>query len=383
MKNFLLLLISILLINTSHAQLSIYTDIQHRSFVFDDGFIRKVEYLPLIKTAVGRKAIGYLDNARNFKVYANGGSTKINDGFTQVIHATDNLIAYKNTNSLNVWENGKITQLSAMVGNYKVGDSIVLFFDQIQNQYDAYYQGEIYPIEDFLAASSSESVFSVDTTTDTKTISVSESIEAGQLPSVKASDNIAAYVNYASMFRIFYRGNIIDQESYQVKSFDVGRNIVGYVDINAQFKVFYKGNTKVLEEFPPEEYAVGDDVLAFVGNDQYFKIYYNDSIYTIGYIQPVFKVADNIVAYQDAGGYFRVFYKGNIYTLESYYPAEYAIAYNSVAYVNRANTLRQFVEGNIYDITSATVDKWQLNYDVIQYRFGQNLYKFFYKGQTY
>ncbi len=40
---------------------------------------------------------------------------------------------------------------------------------------------------------------------------------------VKVSDNIAAYDNYANQFRIFFRGEIINQEDYAVTSFEVGR----------------------------------------------------------------------------------------------------------------------------------------------------------------
>ncbi len=362
--------------------LSAYTNFQNQFYVWDNGYVRKIEYLVPVKTAIGRSAIGYLDNSRSFKIYHRGGATKINDGFTNSIYATDNLIGYKNTNSLFVWENGKITQLSGMVGDFKIGDSVVLFFDGIQSQYEAYYNGEIYPIEGFLGGTSSEYLFAVDTSRNIS-ISNSQSIESGQLPSAKASDNIAAYVNYAGQFRIFFHGNIIDQEPYLVKSFDVGRNTVAYVDINAQFRVFHNSNTRLLDDFPPENYAAGDDLVAYVGSDNNFKIFYNDSVYTIGYFQPNFTVGDHVVAFEDGSGYFKVFYKGTVYTLESYYPDDYVVAYNSVAYVNRANVLRQFCEGDIFDVTNAGISQWRLDYDVVQYRFGTNLYKVFYKGRTY
>lgn len=383
MKRLFILLVLIGFGLESMAQpLSAYTNFQNQFFVWDNGYIRKIEYLVPLKTAVGRSAIGYLDNSRSFKIYHNGGSVKINDGFTNSIYATDNLIGYKNTNALFVWENGHITQLSGMVGDFKIGDSVVLFFDGIQSQYQAYYKGEIYPIEGFLGGVSSEYLFSVDTSQNI-TISNTQSIESGQLPAAKASDNIVAYVNYSSQFRIFYQGEIIYQDPYLVQSFDLGRNTVAYVDINAQFRVFHKGKTQLLDEFTPETYAVGDDLVAFIGSDNYFKIFYNDSIYSMGYFQPNFTVGDNVVAFEDGSGYFKVFYKGAVYTLESYYPDEYVVAYNSVAYVNRANVLRQFCEGDIFDVTNAGISQWRLDYDVIQYRFGQNLYKVFYKGRTY
>ncbi|MDT4840081.1 hypothetical protein FQZ97_738910 [compost metagenome] len=75
---------------------------------------------------------------------------------------------------------------------------------------------------------------------DTSAVNDGLSIADGQLPSVKVSDNIAAFVNYANRFKVFYKGELNELETYTVTSFDVGRNVVPYVDANRNFKVFYK-----------------------------------------------------------------------------------------------------------------------------------------------
>lgn len=366
--------------STQAQPLSAYTNFQNQFMVWDAGMIRKVEYLVPLKVEIGRYAIPYMDNSRNFKIYSNGGSQQINSGFTSSFQASDYLVTYQNARALNVWEAGKVTNLAGITGSFQLGDSIVLFFDGMRQEYKAYYNGEVYPIENFLAGTTSELVFN---TESKNSIFDNQDIASGQLPAVKVSDNIAAYVNYANQFHIFYLGAITELEPYLVNSFDVGRNTVAYVDINRQFKVFQSGETKVLEEFPPYAYAAGDNVVAYVANDNYFKVFYKDSVYNIGYFQPEFQVRDNVVAFQDATGYFHVFYKGKVYSLESYYPENFVAAYNSVAYVNRANVLRLFTEGEIYDVTNAEVANWQLNYDVLQYRFGGNMFKVFYKGRTY
>lgn len=375
---FLLLLISLTGSKVS-AQLSAYTNFQNQFMVFDNGMIRKIEYLVPLQYKVGRIAIPYLDNSRNFKIYYNGGSTKINDGFTSSFQVTDNLLTYQNAKALWVWDKGNIMNLSKYCDQFYTGDSVVLFFEGVQKEFKAYYDGQIYPIENFLAANNGD-LFSQDSTV---VISSEMDIASGALPSIKVSDNIAGYVNYANQFRLFYHGKIWEQENNLITSFDVGRNIAAYVDANRTFKVFYNGETTQIENFQPYTYAVGDNVVAYVGYDNYFKIFYQDSVYNIGYFQPDFRVRDNIVAFQDATGYFKVFYKGMIYTLESYYPADFKIAYNSVVYKNRGNMLRMFSDGNIYDVTSADITDWRLDYDVLQYRFGANMYKIFYKGQTY
>jgi hypothetical protein len=379
-KSLLLTCIVSALFLQGHAQLSAYTSFQNQFMVWDNGMIRKIEYLIPLQVKIGRTAIPYIDNSRSFKIYSNGGSKKINDGFTNNFQVTDNLITYQNARALNVWDQGTITNLSKYCEQFLVGDSLVVFFDGVQKEYRAYYDGRVYPIEGFLAATNINNLFSTDSTAR---ITNEMDIASGQLPSIKVSDNIAAYVNYANQFRIFFRGNIIEQENYLVNSFDVGRNTVAYVDINREFNVFHNGKTTQIDNFPPYSYAAGDNLVAFVGYDNYFKIYYEDSVYNIGYYQPEFVVRDNVVAFQDATGYFKAFYKGQVYTLESYYPGNFKVAYNSIAYKNRANVLRLFTEGNIYDVTNADIADWRLDYDVLQYRFGANMFKIFYKGKTY
>jgi hypothetical protein len=359
------------------AQLSAYTNFQNLFMAWDNGMIRQIEFLPPVSYKIGRNAIPYLDNSRNFKIYSNGGSKKVNDGFTSNYQVTDNLITFQNAKALNVWDNGKITNLSKYCEQFFVADSLVLFFEGVQKEFKAYYNGQIFPIENFLASTNTTNLF------DTTAVSSDLDIASGQLPSIQVSDNIAAYVNYADQFRIFYQGHIWEQESNLVTSFSVGRDNVAYVDINKAFKIFQNGKTTTVDNFQPYSYAAGDDIVAFVGYDNYFKIFYQDSVYTIGYFQPEFKVKDNMVAFQDASGYFKVFYKGQLYTLESYYPTSYKMGYNSVAYQNRSSVLRLFTAGDIYDVTTSDISEWRLDYDVLQYRFGSNMYKVFYKGQTY
>ena len=282
MLKFLSFLSTILLSVFSFAQpLSAYVNLQNQVMVWDDGIIRKIDYLTPISLKIGRTAIPYLDNSRSFKIYYGGGMRTINAGFTNDYFVSDNLVAYINARSLNVFDNGATRNLSPMVQQYFLGDSVLLFLDGIRSEWKAYYNGDIYPIENFLAA---------------------EAIEV-----VKVSDNIAAYDNYANQFRIFFHGTVFAQENYAVSSFDVGRNTVAYVDINRQFKIFHNGNTIVAEAFPPQNYAVGDNVVAYVSNDGYFKVFYDDTVTTIGFFRPDYRVGDYVVAYRDGGGYFKAF----------------------------------------------------------------------------
>ena len=358
LKTILLILCCLSIQSTLWAQLSAYVNMQNQVMVWDKGMIRKVDYLPPMEVKTGRIAIPYLDNSRSFKIYYGGGVKTVNIGFTNEFNVSDNLVAFLNSKSLNVFDKGTVKNLSTFCTQYFLGDSVLLFFDGVRSEYKAYYNGQVYPIEGFLAGN--------------------------PLEVIKVTDNVAAYDNYANQFRIFYHGDIIEQEDYAVSSFEVGRNTVAYIDINRQFKIFHNGQTFIVEDFAPQSYQAGDNIVSYISNDGYFKIFYGDSVRSIGFFTPEdIRVADNMVGYRDQSGYFKVFYKGKIYSLESYYPEKYVMQYNSIAYRNRIGMLRLFTEGEIYDVTNAELENWELNYDVLKYQIGQNLFRVYYKGTEY
>ena len=337
--------------------LSAFVDMQNELMVWDNGMERKIDFMPPTSIKIGRTAIPYLDNSRSFKIYTQGGVRTVNTGFTNSYFVTDNLVAYMNQKSLNVYDKGVSKNLTGVCDQYFIGDSVVLFLDSYKGEYKAYYNGQIYTVETYFQDSA--------------------------LTTMKVSDNIIAYNNFANQFRIFYHGKKLAQEEYQVTSFDVGRNLVAYVDNDRRFKVFHNGKTIVLDDLAPRSYKTGDDQVAYVANDGYFKIFFDDSVYNIGYFKPQYQVGDYIVAYKDPGGMFNVFYKGSITEVDNYLPSPITVQYNSLAYINQSGTLRLFTEGEVYDVTNADLTAWQLNYDVIQYQIGQGIFRVYYKGQEY
>jgi len=358
MVRFIIGLLCVLYSYSAIAQpLTAYVDNQNQVMVWDKGLLHKIDFLPPTDMKIGRTCIPYLDNSRSFKIYYNGGVRSINIGFTNAFFVTDNLVGYLNQKSLNVFDRGVSKNLTGVCDQYFIGDSVILYLDDIKSEYRVYYNSNIYTVESFIPDS--------------------------VLSSLKVGDNIIAFNNFANQFRIFYHGVTIPQEDYPVSSFDAGRNTVAYVDVDHKFKIYHSGQTYVIDDYAPLSYKAGDNLVAFVTSDGYFKIFYGDSLHTVGFFTPTYQVGDNIVAYKDPGGQFKAFYKGDITELESYYPTKYTIQYNSLAYINSSNTLRLFSEGEIYDVTNADLTDWQLSYDVIRYQIGQSLFKIFYKGTEY
>jgi hypothetical protein len=342
--------------------LSAYTDVQNQLMAFDNGVIRKIDYLQPTEMKIGRITIPYLDNSRNFKIYYKGAVRTLNIGFTNEFQSSDCLVTFLNATSLNVFDRGEVKNLTRLCSQYYAGDSLVLFLDGRTQEYKAYYNGDVQPIEGFLAGD-----------------------QAG-VNRVQVSSNIAAYVNYANQFHLFYHGNIIDQEQYPVSSFKTGRNTVAYLDAGNQFKVFNDGTTYTLESFPPQSYSVGADLVAYVTVDGNFNIFYKGKVTRIGFFRPVYQVSDFLVLYQDQSGYFKVFQDGEVTSLEPYMPEKFQAQYKSVAYFDRNNVLKLYSNGELNEVTSALTpgqDNWRLSYDVIMYQVGSNFFKFYYSGKEY
>jgi hypothetical protein len=359
MRSFVLsLLISFVCACNAAAQpLAAYVDIQNQLMVWDKGMIHKIDFLAPTLMKIGRTCVPYLDNSRSFKIYYSGGVKSVNIGFTNAFFVTDNLVAFLNQKSLNVFDRGVTKNLAGVCDQYFVADSLILFLDSYKSEYRAYYNNQIYTVESYIPDST--------------------------LSQLKVSDNIIAFNNFANLFRIFYRGSLIGQEEYPVSSFDAGRNTVAYVDADRKFKIFHSGQTFVIDDYPPLSYKAGDNLVAFVSGDGYFKVFYGDSLHTIGFMNPTYQVGDNVVAFKDPGGQFKAFHKGSVYEIDSYYPSGYFIQYNSIAYMSTSNTLRLFTDGETYDVTNAELSNWQLNYDVITYQIGQGIFKVYYKGMEY
>lgn len=362
MKPFFLL-IAIFCSGWVHAQpFSAYINAREEFYVFDNGAVNRLEAIKPLTYKVGRGAVAYIDNARNFKIYRDGNVTAISDLFTTEFEVSDNLILYKNSKIISVIDGSDVVLLSRLCDRYAMGDSIVLFYDINRSTFNSYYHGKITELETFLSLD--ETDFAFDST-------------------VKVSDNIGAYINYNEQFKVFYDNQVETLENQRVKEFKLGRNTLAYIDINNQFKIFHKGQTYTIDPFAPKSFMVGDDVVAFYGNDGNFNIFHDGSLHKIGYYEPDYKVSDRVVAFADPNGYFKAFYDGKEIMIDNYYPENYNISYNSIAYVNKANMLRMFSKGKVYDITSMSLEDIHLDYDVLQYKIGFNSFKMFYNGEFY
>jgi hypothetical protein len=338
---------------------SAYTDIQNRFYIFDNGEKIQLEGLQPRSVKVGRTGLAYLDNMSILKVFREGVKNTVNDNITKDFGVTDNFIYYLGGNSLSVIDGNDDKTLTRWVGEYAVGDSVIMYYDKVKNILNAYYNGKTYELENNLA----NTTFS----------------------NYMAKDNVVAYVNFVNQLKVFHQGVNTVLENQPISNLQIGRNMVAYTDYNGQFKMWYNGELKTLDGFAPKSFMVGDNVMAYVAFDGNFKIVYKGEVTTIGFFEKQYKVEDNVVLYQDGNGFSNIFHKGNTIAIDNFFPEKYLISYNSFAYINKGNTLRMFENGEIHDVSTLIndLDNAQLDYDVLRYKIGVNMYRFHVDGKDY
>jgi len=359
MRKFVLMVMLFILGSGLKAQnLNAYSDIRNYFYIFDNGGLVEAEYNPVTSPKVGGNSVAYVDNSSNFKIYYNGTSNIEADNKPDAFFETDNLVVYDFNKRLSVFDRGQTTTLCYQHGKFAVGDSIVIFYDTISFTLKVYKDGVVKEAEGLY--------------------------DKAPPLSMKAGDNVAAYVNYNNYFRVYYGDKAYELETNPPSKYKVGCNTVAYVDGATQnFKVFYKGNTLQLETFPPASFKVGDDLVAYVDNQGNFKVFYMGELTTVSTYEPQYYDAeDHVVIYGDAQN-FNAFYQGVSTKLETYKPDSYQLDFNSIAYKDRFNHIRFFSEGSFRDVSNQIINTYQLTRNVLMYQTDIESMHFYCNGKNY
>lgn len=362
MKNLLATIILFLLffISGNAQPLSAYVNQDGRFFVFNNFQIQQADYLQPKYFLVGRTCVPFIDNTKNFKIYYNGTTQQINEGYTTDFYVTNNIVVFKNQATLCVFDNGKIIKLADYNTNFAFGDSIVGYFDDRQYVYNLYWKSKIIRLEE-------------NSLGNPVTMSV-------------AGTNVFAWVTQYDQFNIFYDGNIFEQESQAPQMIGAAQNIVIYKDYYNDLKAFYKGETFDLGQVPVGDgkkkiasALVGNNMAAFIDGTGELKIFYEGKILETGVMNPEsIRIKENLIVFDDGSGGISVFYQGKITPLENFVPSKIELGQSSLYYFTRSNEIRFFTFGKMIELPAQIYDDIRLDFDVLQVKTGFNSYHFYY-----
>lgn len=335
-----------------------FSDYQKEFFVFDKGNFRNLERMPVVSFAVGDKCIGYYTEGNHFKAYYNHIVYDI-AALIDSYKVTNYLVSYNSGGQLYVFDNGVKHVLTKFVGNHRVGDSIIGFFDLEDNYLKAYYQG--------------------------KTIPIADGNISGDSVNFVLGDNMIAFTNTSNEFIAFYQG-----EFYNVLSADepvsakIGRSVMSYIDPMSEFfYVFFKGEVIEMESFLPISYKVGYEKVAYIDNMEGFKLFDNGTLYTVSDFPPEKYMLDQNTLVYHMQGQLWMFKNGNNILIENYIPTEYKFKNNRVVYFDHNGYLNLFENGERTILSYEQINDFEVYNNVIVFNQGMNTTKIYFGNKMY
>lgn len=357
MRNLTILLL-FLSVKLFSQNIAAFSDYQKAFYVFDDGKMRQLEYQPVISYQIGDKCIGYETNGRGLKIYYN----HIDYDITSMVSkykVTKNLVTYTVGTQLYVFEDGIKKNLSRFVGHYQEGDSIVGFFDTENYYLQVFYHGEIITIADGLLYENTRAFI--------------------------VGSDMLAFIDAYQNFKVFYQGKIYDVlQSDVVVSAKIGRSVMAFIDPVTDFlQVFYKGELLELETFLPKSFQVGYEKVAYIDNMDEFKLFDDGELYTVSDFKPdEYMLKDDLLVYKQQGQLW-VFYKGENILIENYIPVSYKIRDDAIAYIDQNGHLNVVEEGGRKVLTYEKINDYSVLGNIVIYNQGTNTTKIYYNGETY
>ncbi len=334
-----------------------YLDYQGYLQVFDRGFYYKAEFLPIKDYKIGGKAVAYIDNRNDFRIFSNGRPTTMLNAASFAYWTTDYLTAFKVGDVLYVYDEEEKKTLCYYNTLFTLNDSLLAFFDDSHSTFNIYYNGKTATLEDnFLS----------------------------KPRSIKAGANVLAWVNQSGFFETFYHGTVTQLDNMAPISYEAGRDLMAWVDdYTRQFHLFYKGDTALVEPFPPDSFKVGFGIMAYVDQTGNFRAFHNGATERLLSSRPdFFSVKGNIIAYS-WNGMFNVYYDGKVYNLQNHAPADFQIGNDGLAWIDDSGRLNLFQKGQTYTVSYEIINKYSLNGNVLKYETGTNSVTVFYNGKNY
>lgn len=345
---------------TSAQHLAAWLDYLDRFYVFDRGEQKQLEHYKVTSFAVGGNCVLYVDYSHNLKVYHDGRVTRLEEMAPTSYTVTDYLVGYSVYNVLKVFENGQQKIICSNVDQYVVEDSLVVYYDRIQQRLEAYHAG--------------------------RTVTLEDGLLQWPIRSYRSGDNIFAYItSFDDKFKIYYHGRLMVINDFVRETvYKAGRDIVAYMNqpTNA-FMAFYKGDFYMLEPFMPESFEVGDEMMAYVDINGGFKIFEGGDLKLISSYTPDFyQLTDSTLVFGE-DGFLKTWCDGRIHEIERYIPELYRVSERTIAYTDINRRIKAYRMCEKINISYEMVNSLDLIRNLIIYNVGVNTTKIWYNGKIY
>jgi hypothetical protein len=334
-----------------------YRDYRDYLYSFENVAPVQLESQPVRSFKSKGSVVGYINSANNLIAWYKGEKIDLGDATNTTFDVTNEFLIYRRDQVLGVFDDGKTTQLSFFINDYKTADRLIAFRESTAEVLKVYYEGKVQELE----------------------VTV-----LGSVGSYKVGKNSVAYLNSSGYFKMFVGGEIFEIDNIAPLQYDAGKNIVAYIDGTREaLNAFYDQKIITLEQIRPLSFQVGDDVMAYVSDEGGFKIFSQGKLFKIeSYAPEFYKVADDAVVFF-ADNKFQVMKYGTRYELDQGMPLSYQISRGCIAWQDQAHRLHLFLNGKSQLVTTETFVSYELNGDLLRFQTEDGLSRIFYNGKIY
>lgn len=340
--------------------LAAYLDFRNRFFVFDHGETKELENYKVLSFQVGGICVGYHSYGNDLKVYYDGSVRTLEMVPPSEYIVTDYLMGYSMHSVLKVFDDGDLKTLCINTRGYIVEDSLIAYYDEVQQVLNVYHNGKTRTIEDGLLQ--------------------------WPISSYSSGDNILAYITeFDNKFKIYYRGEVlVVEDNVRETVYKAGRDIVGFMNlVTNAFMVFYKGQYYDLEAFAPISFQMGDGIMAYVNDQGDFKIFENGELVTISTFEPEFYMLTDSTLVFVEDGFLKTWCDGQVFEIERSVPPVYRVSEKTIAYIDWNNRIKAFRRCEFLDISYEMVNSLDMIRNLIIFNVGVNTIKIWYNGKLY
>jgi hypothetical protein len=339
MKVYLLTLVLFFLFNGLAQPVVPFVDFNNYFRVFENDNFRTIELQPIISYQAGDEFVAYMDNRENLRIF-DGKERKDVTNMNIKFSISDHLLAYNVGPTLNIWDAGKLRTLTYFSKNYVVKDSIIVYEDTRYNSVNVYYNKQTYPLYTI----------------------------TGELYMPTAiGDNIVAFKDNGSFYKVFYRGQIydlgvwnneidfkagcdilcfndptqrsfalfekgefLDVESQYMRKYKSGRGFIVYEDLNGNLWYYKDGEKTELSNFSPSFWEVQDDMVIWGENNYVFAYSNGEKKEVCNFIPKDYLLKNGVFAFRNIAGGVSAFVNGKIEEITLQGDSEYSIYGNLV-----------------------------------------------------
>lgn len=293
----------------------------------EDGEFKYIELQEVKEYIGGDNLVAYLDIRGNLRVYDGVARHEISN-MNLKYQISDNIVGWNVGTTLGMWENGVKRTLSFFGGDYIVKDSLVAFVDTRYNTIQVSWKGREYPI---LAS-----------TTDVRLAN-----------SAKIGENVIAFADNGSLFRIFYNGNLYEVGVWNGDiDFKSGTDIVAFNDPNTRtFAAFDKGNFLDLDMQWAKTYKAGRGLVVFEDASGNLKKYQNGEVKEICSFPGKWDVIDDVIWYEN-NGFSYVHYNGKSVLAANYTVQDFELKNGTAVFRNMLGGVSAVVKGEVVELTN-------------------------------